>query len=166
MTTYAESQRIRNPWIIALLWLVLFVSFASIILVIFTDYTIDLTPDDRLGIQITAITFILITALFGTSRLETKIDKTGIYVRFLPLLRKWRFYDWNEIKHVHVRKFSPLLEYGGWGLRIGIMGQGKAYIISGNQGLKIELKSGKKLLIGTQKEIELKEFLNTLEISK
>ena len=39
------------------------------------------------------------------------------------------------------------------------MGKGKAFNIKGNMGLQLQFKDGKKLLIGTQKEEEIKQFL-------
>jgi hypothetical protein len=60
----------------------------------------------------------------------------------------------------YVRKYKPLAEFGGWGLRFGV--SGKAYNISGNKGLQLELTNNKKLLIGTQKPEELSEALNKI----
>lgn len=53
------------------------------------------------------------------------------------------------------------LEYGGWGVRFGK--GGKAFNVSGNRGLKLYLKSGRSLLIGTQKDKELIAFLSELK---
>lgn len=55
------------------------------------------------------------------------------------------------------------MDYGGWGLRLGFFGKGRAYNISGNIGMQIVFKDGKKLLIGTQKSAEIKSFLERLK---
>lgn len=52
----------------------------------------------------------------------------------------------------YVRKYSPLGEFDGWGLRFGF--GGKAENISDSQ-----FTNNKKLLIGTQKPKELSETL-------
>ena len=54
------------------------------------------------------------------------------------------------------------MEYGGWGLRYGFFGKGRALNVSGNTGLQIEFNNGKRLLIGTNKPRELKEVLTKL----
>ena len=160
MKTFEETQKISSPALRVFLFLVIFSSITTPVLVFFTDILGHFEDDDSIGILITAITFLMISLLFLLSRLETKIDKEGIYVRYLPILLKWRFYPWSDIEKAHIREYSPLMEYGGWGFRIGIMGQGNAYMISGKVGLQLEFKNGKKLLIGTKKRSELKEFID------
>jgi hypothetical protein len=93
---------------------------------------------------------ILISLLFLSFRLETQIREDAVYVRFFPFHRRFQCYTWEELSKIFVRKYSPIAEYGGWGYRIGWPGQGGAYNVSGNQGLQLEFKKGKKLLIGTQ----------------
>jgi uncharacterized membrane protein YobD (UPF0266 family) len=44
-------------------------------------------------------------------------------------------------------------------LRFGIFAKGKAINISGNRGLQLEFKDGKRLLIGTNKREDLKKAL-------
>ena len=103
----------------------------------------------------------LFSLFFLFMRLETEINKEGIYVRFYPFHLQYRFFSWDEMKEVHVRKYSPIMEYGGWGLRYSFS-KGRAWNMSGNMGLQIVLKGGKKLLIGTRKPSELEEVLKQL----
>jgi len=166
MKSYQETQKITSPWLLLVLYSALLASIVVLGLLYFTAVLDHWESDDRAGAQILCITFLLIALLFLFSRLETKIDRLGVYVRFLPILVKWRFYPWEDIKSAAIRKYSPLMEYGGWGFRIGIMGQGNAYTLSGKQGLQLEFKNGKKLLIGTKKEQELSTFLKTVQPTK
>ena len=53
---------------------------------------------------------------------------------------------------------------GGWGIRLWTK-YGTVFNIKGKKGLAIELYSGKKFLIGTQKEIELIEFVKIMEVT-
>ena len=62
----------------------------------------------------------------------------------------------------YVREYSPIAEYGGWGLRGGFFGKGSALNVSGNKGLQLELKNNKKILIGTNKPKELSETLSKI----
>ena len=48
-------------------------------------------------------------------------------------------------------------DYGGWGIKEGP--KGKALIVKGNKGLQLFLKSGEKLLIGTQKHKAMQSYL-------
>jgi hypothetical protein len=123
-------------------------------------------PLSNVGLILVAVSFVLFCAAFYALRLETIIKKDGIYVRFFPLTLSFNFYDWNKIESLQIRTYNSLQEYGGWGLRMGPKDKGEALNISGNQGLQITFKNNRKLLIGTQKPIELTSVLQTLQLLK
>lgn len=104
---------------------------------------------------------VVIMILFAVMYLQTSINSEGISIQFNPFHRKPKVFKWNEINSIELLKYSPLFEYGGWGIR-GI-GDDKAYNIKGNIGLKIRFKNGKKILIGTQKPEEINKLLNILK---
>lgn len=60
----------------------------------------------------------------------------------------------------YVRTYSPIREYGGWGFRQALGEKGKAYNVKGNKGIQIQLKTGKNILIGTQKEKDAQQVIN------
>src|SRR5690606_41120216 len=95
-------------------------------------------------------------------KLETKIKNDGIFVRFFPFHISFKYYPWDEISSSFVRKYSPLVEYGGWGWRFSLFGSGTAYNVSGNMGLQLIFTNKKKLLIGTKKPDQLTEVLNKI----
>lgn len=99
----------------------------------------------------------LIPALFMLLRLETQIREDGIYVRFFPFHFKFKHYPWEKVNRAYVREYSALAEYGGWGIRFGFGGSGKAFNVSGKQGLQLEFTDGSKLLIGTRKAEEMRK---------
>lgn len=104
---------------------------------------------------------IAIALLFWLLKLETEVRADGLYVRFFPFhiqFKKFAPEDWSE--H-HARTYRPILEYGGWGIRCGWRG-GKAYNVSGNQGVQLVFKDGKRLLIGSQKAEELADAITSL----
>lgn len=115
-------------------------------------------PLSNTGLLISAGITLLLTILFLIIRLDTQIKKDGVYVKFFPLHFRFRYYSWAELSKCYVRKYSPMAEYGGWGLRFGF--GGKAYNISGNQGLQLQFKNKKTLLIGTQKPAELQQVID------
>ncbi len=82
------------------------------------------------------------------SGMVTQVLPEGIVVRCSPFGFLKRRIDWNDIQRLYARTYAPLAEYGGWGIRLGK--SGTAYNIRGSQGIQVELKNGKKVLIGTQ----------------
>ena len=100
-----------------------------------------------------------LTYLFYSLKLITEVRNDGLYIRFFPLSH--RIIPFENIKSCEVRTYSPIKEYGGWGIRYGR--KGKAYNVSGNSGVQLELSEGKPLLIGSQKPEELVPVRSTRE---
>ena len=94
-----------------------------------------------------------IAILFWIMALQTNINDSGIAVKFYPFHQEWRMYEWKDIKSCKVKKYHPVHDYGGYGVR------GKAYNISGDMGLFIRFNNGSHFLIGTQKPEELEKAL-------
>jgi len=121
-------------------------------------------PESNTSLLITNILifiFILVMDwLLLKVKLVTEINRDAIRYRFYPFILRDRFIYWQDIEKAYVRQYKPMIEYGGWGIRYGF--NGKALNIKGNKGLQLELKNGKKLLLGTQKPEELEELLRTL----
>jgi len=99
--------------------------------------------------------------LFEKSKLITKIYEKEIRLRFPPFISKEKIIPIETIDKMEVRKYNPILEFGGWGVRHGI--KGKAYNVKGNIGLQIYFKNGKRLLIGTQKREQVKWIIRKME---
>jgi hypothetical protein len=90
-------------------------------------------------------------------QLKTKVDGLGIHYQFSPFHKRSRLIQWGNLNEASIRKYKPIKEYGGWGVRYGM--HGKAYTIAGKYGLQLVLKDGKKLMIGTQQPEVLQELL-------
>jgi hypothetical protein len=88
--------------------------------------------------------------LFYKMHLIIEIRQDGIWFRYPPLSGKWAVVKKEEIERFEVKIYKPVIEYGGWGIRGN--SKNKAYNVSGNNGLQIYLKNGKKILLGTQKK--------------
>ena len=104
----------------------------------------------------------LLPLFFWQMKLTTRITEEGIYVRFTPFHFKEKFYAWDSLTACYVRTYSPLMEYGGWGIKYGFGGQGLVYNVSGEIGLQLKFKQGDPVLIGTQKGEEIKAILAEL----
>lgn len=87
---------------------------------------------------------------FLSMKLETVIDAQSISVRFRGIPFCKRTIAWHDIKTVSLIDYSPLIDYGGWGVRYGMAGNGWCYNVAGNKGIKLFYQNGSPFLIGTQ----------------
>lgn len=150
-STFYEKQSFRQWW----LWLIL-IFVLGFTIYNFVDNNESFSTGEMIAsFAVTAIIFIL----FFIIKLETKIDELGIRVRLFPLHLQFKYFPWKTIQKAYIREYSPIGEYGGWGLRLGLFGKGKAYNVSGNMGLQLVFNDNKKLLIGTQKSQKMRKFL-------
>ena len=147
---FTETQRFNQWWV----WLSLIAVNGGLIAAAFLEKNEAHSPGKKPMSDIEFLVVIGVVVLISLGllafRLETQIREEGIYVRFFPFHRRFQHYTWDELSKVFVRKYSPIAEYGGWGYRIGRPGKGGAFNVSSNQGLQLEFKQGKKLLIGTR----------------
>lgn len=109
-------------------------------------------PMSDVGLIVFCIFTFCLIAIFWFMQLKTKIDQDEIRINFFPFFKKRIM--WKDIKS------AKIVTYGfvGYGIRFGSE-YGTVYNTRGNKGLAIELKSGKKIMIGTQKETEMNEIL-------
>jgi hypothetical protein len=77
-------------------------------------------------------------------------------MHFFPFVKKR--IDWKDVKSAEVLDYGFV---GGWGIRLWTA-YGTVYNVKGTKGIAIELLNGKKFLIGTQKETELREILEKI----
>jgi len=159
MVTFSEVQRFRQRW----LWILLGASTLAV-LAVFGHGLIEQLAFGRpwgnrpvadgtlILISILALLFMAgMLSLFAILQLITVVDGSGIHLRFRPF--RMRLIAFGEIAECASRRYRPLAEYGGWGLKYGR--RGWAWNISGDQGVQLVLKSGQRLLIGSQRADEL-----------
>ncbi|MFC7356950.1 hypothetical protein ACFQO1_04580 [Jejudonia soesokkakensis] len=159
MKVFIEIQRFDQWWFRLIMGAVLLVTVIPIIL---SYETLAKDPTSLwLAIGTSIFTLLLFILLSFWLKLETKIDEQGIYYGFWPFHLKLKQVPWREIEKCYVRKYNPLTEYGGWGYRTGFGKKSGAMNVKGNIGIQIELSNHKKLLLGTQKEAEAKQVLET-----
>jgi uncharacterized membrane protein (DUF485 family) len=103
-----------------------------------------------------------VIALLLACRLTVAISARGLAYEFFPFHWKPRFIDWAEVRACYVRKYRPVAEYGGWGIRCGWGGRGRAYNVKGNMGIQLELKDGSRILFGTQRPGDVERIIREL----
>jgi len=167
---YKEDQKFKEPAI----WIGLIVSGLVVIGIFGFGFYRQIIQGKQFGdnpmsdngliitFTLVILLFLAILLLFGFANLTTEIDKRRVSFRFFPFHFKHHRISWDDIENFEVITYKPLRDYGGWGIRIGK--KGKAYNVSGDKGLQLQLKSGKSILIGTQKAVELSDFLSKLQL--
>jgi len=156
MRIFKEEQRFTQTWLIVIIVISLIVPLAIIL------KEIDKLSTSEIIISIGTI--ILASGLIFLFKLSTRIDEKGIHYKFFPFHLKFKTVVWNDIENAYIRTYDAISEYGGWGIRGGALwykAKGKAINISGNIGIQLELKDGKKLLIGTNKKEQAQDVLST-----
>jgi len=170
MMNYRENQKFKEPAI----WIGLTVSALVVIGIFGLGFYRQIiqgkpfgnNPMSDTGLIVTFVLvvflFLLVFLLFGFAKLTTEIDKRRIAFRFFPFHLKFQQIGWDKIEKFEVITYKPIRDYGGWGIKFGK--KGKAYNVAGDKGLQLQLKSGKTILIGTQKAVELSDFLSKLQL--
>ncbi len=157
---FQEEQRFRQRWVWIIILTVSVASAAPSAWILIAA----LKPQDRsAGTATAALVFPLLLSmlpplLFYWMRLWVRVEPNNLVVRFRPLL--FKRISLSDIQSCEARSYRPIAEYGGWGIRCSLCGRGWAYNVSGNQGVQLELKNGKRILIGSQHAGELAEAIN------
>jgi hypothetical protein len=107
------------------------------------------------------VAFTLISFIWFISlKLKTIIDQQGIHVHFYGFPFCNKKISWDEIETISFIKYSPLSDYGGWGVRRSMSGNDWCYNVSGEYGIKLIRTNGKPFLIGTQQKEEAEKIIN------
>ena len=140
---FEENQKFTQWW----LW---------VILLSFPIMSFGPFDENEINLNYVLIGFIL-PLIFYLFELRIKVSNKGLYYQFFPFHFKSYTIDIEDIESIKAMEYSPLKEYGGWGIKYGF--QGKAYSVSGNKGVKIFLKNGLNIMFGSQKHNDLARAL-------
>lgn len=159
--TFRETQRFKQWWV----WAILIASNGLVLTLLLTQFQAllngDGDPMEYVVLCIGALVLVAPTVLFLFVRLDTIIDNERIAVRLYPFHIRYRFYTRQEVAQCSLRKYRPIGEYGGWGLRGSA--RNRAFNISGDQGIQLVLANGSKVLVGTNAPDEVHAVLLTLK---
>ena len=161
---FKEEQRYTQWW----LWLILVSSLFALVIPIGSQLSAQswaASSEEFLRLilygSVGVLFLVAVLIVLVLSRLKTKITSDGITITYLPLRRKPYHIKVAEIERYEIRKYKAKREYGGYGFRRRRK-TGQAYIISGNIGLQLYFKNGKKLLIGTQRKQAIEFAMNKI----
>lgn len=160
-TIFEEKQYFRQIWLWIMVLAVNGVFLYGLFRQLVQKQEFGNKPMSDLALIMLNLFNLTLTCFLLFVRLETKITEEGVYYRYYPL-QHFRKIIWGRIGQAYVRRYSPLREFGGWGLRIGWK-KGMAYNVSGNQGLQLVYDQGRHLLLGTARPGELEAVLKKLD---
>lgn len=148
-----EVQRFSQKW----MWFLLIAVQLLVLGDIIYPY-LNGTQHDIIGMDIFAISIPAMVMLFlYYIRLDTTINEEGIQIRIKPLVNKKIL--WEDIIHTEVIKLSPMKEYGGYGIRYSMKGNGWGYFFLGYDAVRFKLKNGTIITLGTQQIEVMKKVL-------
>lgn len=159
---FSETQRFRQLWIWALMTGILALLLWGIFQQIVLNEAFGDNPGPDWVLILTLALMLALSFLLFLLELEVRIFKNHLEYRFYPLI-SWHTIRWDEVEKVYLRKYKPILEYGGWGIRYKLSGRSRAYNVSGNTGLQLVLQDGSRVLFGTHQAEKLKEALAKTE---
>ncbi len=97
------------------------------------------------------VLFIIFGLLFPYLILKTalilQVRPDGFYFRYYPFHLRYHKISWLEIKEVELINFSPVRDFGGYGIKYAR--GAKVYVARGNKGLKITLATDRKLIFSS-----------------
>ena len=146
MTRFHEEQHFHRAMLALLLGVIAFVVFVAVEAVTISR------PDELVLLAIAPLAVVVVALFISLSHLEVDVSDEGVTIAFRYLWPARRI-SFAEIVGVEVKHYRPLLDYGGWGVRLGLAGW--AYTTGGNEGVKLRLRRGIPVLIGTSRPREL-----------
>jgi len=157
---FREVQKFRQVWLWALLLALTGMQWYAAVEQLLFKMPFGDNPMQDIPLAIYWLIFgVGLPALLFFSQLITEVRDDGIYFRFSPFHGTFRRIAFSEIKRCEVLNYRPIRDYGGWGIRFRC--KGKAYNVSGNRGVQIELLNGNRLLIGSQRADEFWRTIQT-----
>lgn len=154
---FKEAQKFQQWWLKLIFILIGIIPIWGIYTQLIKGEVFGNKPMSDFGLIIFSIFIFALIIMLWSMRLKTEIDENEIRVYFFPFLKKRIL--WKDVESAEVINYGFV---GGWGIRYSAE-YGTVYNISGNKGLAILLKNGKKLCIGTQKETELEKVVTKIE---
>jgi len=154
---FTEEQSYNQPWLIAISIFPVLVLMVGIIYQVGLGKSFGSNPVPDSTLYLLLFTMSLPAIVLRIIKLKTEITKKEIHFGFHPFHSK--SVSWEEVLSARVIKYGFV---GGYGIRM-FTKHGTVYNVRGKMGLAIELKTGKKLIIGTQDPDRLKTYLKRIE---
>jgi len=146
---FYEVQKPRQWWIVLIIFGIALLMWVSFVQQIIFGQPFGTNPGPDWLVWLTWLLFgIGFPIAWFYTKMVIELTPRQLSIRYVPFTS--RAIPLADIKQFEARTYSPIKEYGGWGIRRGRKGS-KIYNVSGNQGVELELHSGEKIMIGSQK---------------
>jgi hypothetical protein len=138
---FHEEQQFRGPWV----WLLLAIVSVPLVVILIAGR---FDPALLVGVFVP----VLVMGLFLAAKLVVEVDRTEIRIAF-HFLWPTRRIALANVKRARATRYNSLLDYGGWGVRLGW--KGWAFNTGGDEGVLVETNDGKRVMIGSRRAHEL-----------
>ncbi len=167
---FSEEQRFSNFWLYVFVVIAFTIAIVPTVTALYSQVVLGIPYGDEpatnqglIVLLVILITmFVLTLLLFKKMKLVTEVRGKGVFYRYPPFIPKFRKIGKEEIEKYEIRKYNPIREYSGWGIRYSWAKSGRAYNVKGNIGLQLYLKDGRKILFGTQRSDALKRAMDKM----
>ncbi len=148
LPAFHEEQRFRQLWIWILILAIAALQWWGWIQQILLDQPFGDNPGpDWMVWLFWALFGIGLPVFFLYLRLVVEVNDEGVWLRYIPLTK--RLIRFGDIERCEAVDYQPMRQYGGWGIRG--LGSNRAYNVSGSQGVRLHLRNGAVVVIGSQR---------------
>lgn len=140
---YSETQKFSPKVIISIF------AFTIVFTILVNLFAGDV--DWQIILSVCVLSSLIIGMAFWFLKLDTRIVNGNINVKLAPILNT--NINRDEISQIEKITYRPIIDFGGWGIRFGK--GGIIYNMRGIEAVKLSLKSGKIIYIGTQNPDQL-----------
>ena len=152
VSRFHEEQHFHDALMGLLVLAMIFIVGVTVLAVVLSR------PNDALLLATAPVVVVLVAALISLSHLDVDVTDSGVSIAFRHLWPTRRI-AFGDIVGLEVKRYRPLIDYGGWGVRLGPAGW--AYTTGGDVGVKIRLRKGLPVLIGSRHPAELEAAIRS-----
>jgi len=158
---FSEVQRFTQPWIWAIILPVALGPIALFGYGVAVQLVGDAPWGDKPMSDVGLLVVFVLSAAFGLvlvllflkMKLVVIVRPGVLLLRFAPLHREFRSIELADLVSHRALTYRPIRDYGGWGIRL--VSSGRAYNVSGNQGVRFDFPDGSHVMIGSRRPAEL-----------
>lgn len=110
----------------------------------------------------TLLASIPVVAILLYSKLQLRIDEVGVHYKFFPGVWKWKTITKTEIESFELSAMKSFFEKLEIGYHRNLLTQSSRMNITGKKFLRLKLKDGRKMKIGSEHPEEMERALKHL----
>ncbi|HET6995415.1 MAG TPA: hypothetical protein VFI06_10565 [Chitinophagaceae bacterium] len=152
---FKEEQQFRVMW----LWGLIITCMLGATGVIIAAALSDKTQVNKAWLALVIMVPLEVLVAYGMyiTKLQTVITTEGIFYKWWPFQRSYRFIAAAKIEKAEMRK-SPAMSYGcNW-----VPGYGWAHTTGPGKGLQFFLRNGKKVFVGSDKQTAFQQAIDKI----